>query len=226
MSKIRTALLLVVGWLLSQASVAGLFSKGVSDIDLAQVKRLGVVSALGNSMIGRSTGLTVFNNKSFKAALPNRDLDDAFTKAMSDKIVASERIKGEVVPLQSSALDRPSILEAARAQMLDVLVVMEPAEDTQFNMTGPGLTVYRAGFGKKVFTCNSMRVFVLRVADGKELTSASDYPCPAYANLEIWHDTWEEFSDAERQMVFAAMAPFVLTQIDHTLKALKLHARD
>jgi len=103
-------------------------------------------------------------------------------------------------------------------------VVMQPAEDTQFHMTDPGLSVWRTGGGHKSFTCNSMRIVVLRVSDGKQIASASDYRCPSYSNLPFWHDSWEEFSEAEKGAVSGAMKAFVEHQIDQTLKKLKLHA--
>lgn len=101
---------------------------------------------------------------------------------------------------------------------------MQPAEDTQFHMTGPGLTVFRTGGGQKSFTCNSMRIVVLRVADAKQIASASDYQCPSFSNLPFWHDSWQEFTDEEKGAASDAMKVFVEHQIDQTLKKLKLHA--
>src|ERR1700690_785225 len=137
---------------------AGLFSSGVSDADLSAIKRMGVISALGDTLMVRSQGLTVFNNTTFKGTLPNRDLDAFFAKDLKSIIVASGRIKGDVSILNTRALDTESIVSAAREQGFDTVVLMKPAEDTQFHMTGPGLTVWRTGGGHKSFTCNSMQV--------------------------------------------------------------------
>lgn len=216
--------MVAVGALVFQAAFAGPFSSGLSDPDIVKIRRLGVVSALGDTLMGRSVGITIFNNKSFKATLPNRELDAAFSRNMLDAIVASGRISGEVVLLETEALDSRSILDAARGEDLDTVVVMQPIEDTQFHMTGPGLTVWRTGYGQKAFTCNSMRIVVLRVADSKELAAASDYQCPSYSNLPFWHNTWEEFTDDERQTIYREMEVFVKRQLDETLKRLKLHA--
>jgi hypothetical protein len=213
-----------VGALAFHAAFAGPFSTGLSNRDIVKIRRLGVVSALGNTLMGRSVGITIFNNKSFKATLQNRDLDAVFSKTMMDTIVASGRISGEVALLKTEALDSGSIVDAARGEDLDAVVVMQPTEDTQFHMTGPGLTVWRTGYGQKAFTCNSMRIVVLRVTDGKEIAAASDYQCPSYSNLPFWHNTWEEFTDYERQTIYREMEVFVKHQVDETLKRLKLHA--
>ncbi|HWX34517.1 MAG TPA: hypothetical protein VNZ53_44700 [Steroidobacteraceae bacterium] len=210
--------------LMFEPASGGILTPGLSDTDTASFKRLAVISALGDTLMGRSMGLTVFNNKTFRTTLPNRDLDDSFTNDMKSTIAASGRIKGEVAALSTASLDTESILAAARELGFDAVVVMQPAEDTQFHMTDPGLSVWRTGGGHKSFTCNSMRIVVLRVSDGKQIASASDYRCPSYSNLPFWHDSWEEFSEAEKGAVSGAMKAFVEHQIDQTLKKLKLHA--
>lgn len=115
-------------------------------------------------------------------------------------------------------------MDAARGEDFDAVVVMQPTVDTQFHMTGPGLTVWRTEYGQKAFTCNSMRIVVLRVTDSKEIPAASYYQCPSYSNLPFWHNTWEEFTDDERQTIYREMEVFVKYQVDETLKRLKLHA--
>jgi hypothetical protein len=213
----------IFGFACHQAS-AGIFSSGLTEADIASFKRVAVISALGDTLMGRSIGLTVFNNKSFKTTLPNRDLDDSFTAEMKSTIIASGRIKGEVAALATTSLDSESILAAAREQGFDAVLLMQPAEDTQFHMNDPGLSVWRTGGGQKSFTCNSMRIAVLRVSDAKQLASASDYHCPSFSNLPFWHNSWEEYTDEQQATVFTAMKAFVSHQIDEALKKLKLHA--
>ena len=98
---------------------AGMSSSGLSDADTSSIKRLGVISALGDTLVGRSMGLTVFNNKTFKATLPNRDLDASFTTNMKTTIAASGKIRGKAGTLITPALDTESILAAAREQGFD-----------------------------------------------------------------------------------------------------------
>src|SRR5690349_24173967 len=90
--------------------IAGFLSPGLSDTDISMIKRLGVVSAMGDTLMVRSRGLTVFSNTSFKATLPNRDLDAAFTITMREVVVASGRIRGEVASLATASLDTQSIV--------------------------------------------------------------------------------------------------------------------
>lgn len=150
--------------------------------------------------------------------------DDSFTTDMKSTIAASGRIKGVVAAPNTASLDIESILAAAREQGFDAEVAMQPAEDTQFHMTDPGLSVWRTGGGRKSFTCNSMRIVVLRVSDGNQIASASDCRCPSYSNLPFWHNSWEEYTEEEKGTIFAAMKVFVEYQIDQTLKKPKLHA--
>jgi hypothetical protein len=218
-----TAALAATIILMFDTASAGFLSSGLSDTDAASFKRLAVISALGDTLKGRTIGLTVFNNKSFQTTLPNRDLADSFTADMKSTITAGGRFKGEVAALSSASLDTDSILAAAREQGFDAVVAMQPAEDTQFHMTDPGLSVWRTGGGQKSFTCNSMQIVLLRVSDGKQIASASDYRCPSYSNLPFWHNSWEEYTEDEKATVFGAMKVFVAHQIDQTLKKLKLN---
>jgi hypothetical protein len=216
--------LIAVIALTAEPVTAGMLSSGLSDADASSIKRMGVISALGDTLMIRSTGLTVFNNDTSKATLPNRDLDALFTAEMKTTIAASGKVRGEVAILVTPSLETESLIAAGREQGFDVIVAMQPAEDTQFHMTGPGLTVFRTGGGQKSFACNSMRIVILRVADGKQIASASDYQCPSFSNLPFWHNSWEEFTETEKGAVSDAMKVFVKHQIDQTLKKLKLHA--
>ena len=45
-----------------------------------------------------------------------------------------------------------------------------------------------------------------------------------FFNLPFWHDSWQEFTEEEKNAVSDAMKVFVEHQIDQTLKHLKLHA--
>jgi hypothetical protein len=223
MKRVSVICLAVAAALAFEPVTAGIFSSGLSGSDASSIKRLGVISALGDTLTGRSVGLTVFNNKTFKATLPNRDLDESFTAHMKTTIAASGSFRGEVEALITTALDAESIVTAAREKGFDAVVAMKPAEDTQFHMTGPGLTVFRTGGGHKSFTCNTMQIVVLRVTDGKQIATASDYQCPAYSNLPFWHDSWEGYSEEEKVAVLNAMKVFVEHQIDQALKKLIMH---
>jgi hypothetical protein len=189
MLKRTLACIVAAGALAFHAAFAGLFSTCLSDPDIVKIRRLGVVS-----------------------------LDAVFSRTMTDTIVASGRITGEAALLKTAALDSGSIMDAARGEDFDAVVVMQPTEDTQFHMTGPGLAVWRTGYGQKAFTCNSMRIVVLRVTDSKEIATASDYQCPNHSNLPFWHNTWEEFTDDERQTIYRGMEVFVKHQMDETLR--------
>ena len=179
MTKSFVALIVIIA-LTVEPVTAGMLYSGLSDADAASIKRMGVVSALGDTLMIRSMGLTIFNNKKFKATLSNRDFDESFGARMKGTIAASGKVRGEVAILTTPSLETESLIAAAREQGFDAIVAMQPAEDTQFHMTGPGLTVFRSGGGQKAFTCNSMRIVVIRIADAKQLASASDYQCPSF----------------------------------------------
>ncbi len=80
---------------------AGIFDSPLSDNDAKQIRKLAVVSTLGDGFRGQTEGLTVFQNKSFVANAAGWGLDKAIATQLSDSIVAYGKIVGEVAPLQS-----------------------------------------------------------------------------------------------------------------------------
>jgi hypothetical protein len=78
------------------------------------------IAGLADGMWQRALKLAaeaaVFNNKTFKATLPNRDLDGLFTAQMKTTIAASGKVKGDVAILITPALEIESPIAAAREQ--------------------------------------------------------------------------------------------------------------
>ena len=66
------------------ATYAGLFTTALSTEDASQLKRVAVVSVVGDTLRARQVGLTVFGNKSFDASKPDWALD-ADVRALMQK---------------------------------------------------------------------------------------------------------------------------------------------
>ena len=59
-------------------AMAGLFTTALSPDDALQLKHVAVVSVLGDTLHAREIGLTVFQNKSFDASVPDWRLMQAY----------------------------------------------------------------------------------------------------------------------------------------------------
>jgi hypothetical protein len=222
----RFLLITVVTVLASTPAWAGLFSTALADSDARGIRRLAVVSALGDTVHGRLVGLTAFQNKSFDGAAPDWGLDTTVAARLRDSILASGRVPGEVTPLVAPSSETKKIIAFAKDQGFDAVLVLHPQEDPNDRSIGPGPTLSRRqilGHAKSQ-ACNGMSVYIYHIADDKEIGHANAYSCPnGYAALP-WHDNWLEFTDEERRVVLDALQIFIEQQIDAALVTLKLQA--
>lgn len=204
---------------------AGIFDSPLSDNDAKQIRKLAVVSTLGDGFRGQTEGLTVFQNKSFVANAAGWGLDKAIATQLSDSIVAYGKIVGEVAPLPVPASAKKAIIAAARDQGFDSVLALQPQEDPHDRLIGPGPTlVHRKapGFSAHTDPCNGMSVYMYRTADEKQIAHVIAYSCPNRFHALPWHDTWEEYSDVEKQTTLEAIQAFVSEQGETALAALHL----
>jgi hypothetical protein len=214
--------------LASAPASAGLFTTALSDADAHQIKRLAVVSTLGDIVHGQVEGLTAFQNKSFTAPAPDWGLDAAVTKLLQEDIVASGRIDGEITPLEVPSPKTSAIIAAAREQGFDAVLALQPQEDPHDRLVGPGPTLLHRklpGFPAKTIACNGMSVYMYRTVDRREIGHAIAFSCPNNYSTIVWHDSWGEFSEEEKHVALDALKAFVEQQADEALVTLKMHGR-
>jgi hypothetical protein len=203
---------------------AGLFSASISSQDVREIKRLAVVSTLGDTVHGRSVGLTVFQNKSFDAPVPGWNLDAALARAIAQGIVAGGRIGGDVVSIATQSTKDGDIVREAGAQGFDAVLVVLPEENVHDRSLGSGVTLLHRKLPgvDKVHPCIVGTVRVFRASDGKQIGASVIEPCSYARNTLVWHDTWDAFSDEEKQAALAALQEQSLERIRKALVDLKL----
>jgi hypothetical protein len=213
-------LLLALAW----PAYAGLFTTPLSPQDASQLKRVAVVSILGNTLRARQIGLTVFGNKAFDAPVPEWTLDGDVRALMQERIVASGRIQGVVEPLVVSTSDRKAILALAREGGFDAVVAALPEEDPndRFLAPGPG-TEYKSALGiNHLRACDGMVIRILRVSDGKQIGYSHPDQCTRLPIAAAWHDKWEDYTDSEKHTTVDLVEAFVRQQIMMALSDLRL----
>jgi hypothetical protein len=214
----------IVAALTSGPAFAGLFSTSLSPEDARQIKRFAVVSVMGDTVHGKSVGLTVFQNKSFDASIPGWNLDATVTKDLVEHVVAGAKIGGEVVPLSTSSTKESDILSEARAQGFDAVLAVLPEENVHDRSIGAGVTLLHRKIPgvDKVHPCTVVAVRVFRVSDGKQIGVSFADPCSYARNSLVWHDSWEGFSEEEKQATLTALEEFALQHLRSALVSLHL----
>lgn len=199
---------------------AGLFSTTLSDANAAGLKRIAVVSLLGDTVHGRLIGLTVFQNKSFDAALPEWALDARLGALLKARMEQSGRLAGAVIePLSVLApeelrrrdrlmpVDSDRVLALAREQGFDAVLAVLPQEATgvPWAAAGAGIVRHKLPAMDRIEVCVAAAIRLLRVADGRQLGYAQAPPCNAHAPSVLWRDGWAAYADDEQRAALAAI---------------------
>jgi len=224
LNRTQVAAVLLAGF--TSAAYAGLFTTALSAVDASQLKRVAVVSVLGDTLRARQVGLTAFGNKSFDAPIPDWALDADVRALIQEQIIASGTIKGVVEPLVASTSDRKVILALAREGSFDAVVAALPEEDAndRFLAPGPG-TMYKSALGlNQLRACDGMVVRIWRVSDGKQIGYSHPDQCTRLPIAAVWHDKWIDYTDAEKHTTLELIQSFVHQQITMALSDLRLLA--
>jgi hypothetical protein len=212
--------------LASTVAFADIFSTRLGDVDAKQIKRLAVVSVLGDTLHARQVGLTVFQNKSFDAVAPDWGLDAAVTTRLKERIVAGGKITGEVVPLSVSSQDKETVIATARAQGFDAVLAVLPEGNVHDRSIVPGAILLRRKLPgvDKLYPCNGMTLRIYRVADGRQIgyevpSACSDRPQPL-----VWHDIWADFTAEEKHVTLDAVQSYIQEQVAAALVTVNVVA--
>jgi hypothetical protein len=205
-------------------AMAGLFTTALSPDDALQLKHVAVVSVLGDTLHARQIGLTVFQNKSFDASVPDWALDAGIRTYLQEKIAASGRIKGDVEPLVVPTSDRKAILALARDATFDAVIAVLPEQDPNDRLLPPGAGITRRKLPglDHLHACDGMVVRIWRVADGKQIGYSHPNQCTARPIAGVWHDNWSDFTEEEKHTTLELVRSFVQQQIEMTLLDLRL----
>jgi hypothetical protein len=196
--------------------------------DAAQIKRLAVVSVLGDKLRIAKAGVIVFQNKSFDVPVPDWGLDAHIRSYMQERIVASGRINGNVESLVVPKSDKTAILDLARQQGFDAVIgaMPERGPPPQGQFVGYSPTVLFWG-GMGPYACDGMAIYIWRVSDGKEIGLSQPIQCDFSRPLDrvTWHSSWGEFTEAEKQKCVESVKNFVEEQIVLAFADQKLQPR-
>jgi hypothetical protein len=217
------------------ASHAGMFSHHLSDKDAAGIHHIAVVSLVGDKLHIDKIGLTVFNNAAQEVPVPQWTMDSLITLNAVKEIQAGGRFAADRLHLEAgevsvaedgtmSKADRRFLIERARAQGADTLLMVAATQNPNDRSLSPGYGLYdRRLFGHDgVFLLASVRLAVIRVDDDSVL--AQSFPDPLVLTSHPWPkpSTWQEMSADQQADLEKTIKEHVIGQMSKAIVALRL----
>jgi hypothetical protein len=235
--KVALAVLLLS---LSADSTAGIFSGSLSDKDAASIHKIAVFSLLGDTLHLDTIGLTVFGNQPREVPVPQWRMDAVVTEYAIRLLQLDNRFTSQALQLEPEAIEwkgsgmylgpstasRRLIVERARAQAADAVLLIEREINAHDQTVGPGFGLYnRHLLGKDhVSLMGSLAVVLIRVDGARVL--AQQHPDPLTPSSMSWpmKTTWEALAPDEQRALEDSLKEAVLARIRHAVTSMKIGA--
>lgn len=191
--------------------------------DDAGIRRLAVVSLLGDSIDGISDGLSALQRR-YMHATPEWGLDRTLGKFAAERIAASGKFRGATVEVLQVAdveaisrrdrrrpVDPAKLARYARDRGYDAVLAILPEESLVHPEAVAGVSIRQGQIlgGSISSACVALALRVLRTDSGAEIAHATPVPCAVHASPIAWHASWDDYS---------------LEQASATLQVLRRHA--
>jgi hypothetical protein len=203
--------------------------------DMARVKRVGVVSAIGDTLYGVSVGTTVFGNSNFSAPIADWNLD-ASAMALAVEILKSNG-RFEAAALDRAAYTGPQLMadhgklvwDLAASQGFDTLVILFPSVSDNYRFFQPGVGIFERTF----FGLTKRCLYAAYIAEVDEVATRkriawqwggdSDAPCHFGSEERlIFRQKYDAYSDAEKQMLRQGIEARLSESLRMSLDKLKI----
>lgn len=209
----------------------------VSDQDLAKVKKVAVVSLLGNSFNGIHIGFTVFNNSRYTADVTDWKVDGMVSEQALSMLTTTKRFSVSSLELgsdvaafytdrkpDSTAVNYKKLLALAAAGNHDTVVLVRRAQydNAPFHVGGYGL-FDRSGLyvGRCVYSL--FVVEVIDVATEAQLAWEWGYPC-LHGDEDVipWKVNFDQYSLEEKRLIRARLEQGIRNSLSRALHKLRL----
>lgn len=200
-------------------------ASSLTPADKARIRRVGVVSLVGDSIRGSYVGLTVFNNEYYDAAVPDFALDQILETESAHSIGSG----GVALPMERAALEsaakyrsilaggapydlsraKGGIQNIAAQRKLDAVAIWTPTVFEDYGMRLRGASLSAGTFGRKMGAGIYAVMDVYDGATGMRLArnvgnvahlggfGAAD---PGILDIR-WRDKFEQFTPEERATI-------------------------
>jgi hypothetical protein len=238
-----------IRWIISAALIAGVSgcAVGLKDRDMASVKKIGVLSSLGDTFHLIHIGTTVFQNTTESPRVPEWQVDKFVaektsemlraagfeSRAMDAKGLSPGDAKVTVGFFSGPALTgQKRVLQEAREQGFDTLILLTPRASEKFHLFRPGYGFYSGASlfsaGKCVYTAYS--VYVYAVESGSQIAwtwgGRADNPCdPGSDNDLAFKASFADYSSPEKDVLRQRLERRMEASMKLTISGLFLEGR-
>lgn len=200
--------------------------RSVDKGDIQSVRKVVVVSQLGNTFVGSLTATTVFGNSSYKVNVNDWQVDQKLAASAVDAINQGGKITASML---ASNAKLPELLQAAAAQNADTLLLVQLIGYSNQPEFQPGYGFHR----RKLFNIDRSCIYSLfwttayDVKSGREKGIAWSFPKSESIPCEhttdpVWKDSFAKYSSEEKELIRKAVIASVTTNVRTSLKGLGL----
>jgi len=204
--------------------------RAVPSEELAKTRHIGVVSTFDDVFRARSLGLTVFNNDSFEAPIPDWQVAQFATAKTVELIKRGGRFDAKALDLGGvnvAALDRGErvarLLDAARRQGDDTLLVIRPGVSDNYLMFPPGYGLFQRFSSRCVYAGYVVNAY--NVATGQSIgwEWGGESPCtPGSARDIPFKKQFADYAPEERQLIRERLEARISDTLGYALDKLAL----
>ncbi len=198
--------------------------------ELARTRHIGVVSTFDDVFRARSLGLTVFNNDSFEAPVPDWQVAQFATARTVELIKRGGRFDATPLDLggaSAAGMTGPEglkqLLDAARRQGDDTLLVILPGVSENYAMFPRGYGLFQRFSSRCVYAGYVVNAF--NVASGKSIgwEWGGEMPCATGSGGDIpFKKQFADYTPEERQLIRTRLEARIGDTLGYALDKLAL----
>jgi hypothetical protein len=200
--------------------------RSIGEADIQSVRKVVVVSQLGNTFTGSLTATTVFGNSSYKVDVSDWQVDQKLVASAVDVINQGVKITASALVSNASVKE---LLQAAAAQNADTLLLVQLAGNSNQPEFRPGYGFHR----RKLFNIDRSCIYSLFVTAAYDVKSGNNIgiawsfpkwesiPCQQNTDL-VWKDSFTKYSPEEKELIRKAVIASVTNNVKTSLKGLGL----
>jgi hypothetical protein len=204
----------------------------VSEEELPKIKKIGVVSTLGNTFNVIYIGFTVFNNSSSKAKVNEWNVDKYIVDASLAELQKNPNFTSVAFQDNGMTIDDlrsdkgKKMWEAAAQQGLDTLVIIYPSVSDNYRIFTPGYGLFERPFSSQRCVYAGYVVSVNNVALQKEIAWewGGEMPCEIMNSADdvSMHPRLEDFSTEEKTKLHEELDARLTKTLSYAMKKLRL----